>query len=193
MTIRKNGKSCSRTGLCKRLRATEGRKVKRLALTVAAMLLSLVLIPGKLGLRGNATPSLPVGIYMETTAPSSLIEFCPPEPAASFAAQRGYRNKGSCPDGASPFLKPVVARAGDTVDLSPVGISVNGHLLLQTAPRATDTKGRALPHYPFGRYAVESGTVWVASSYNPRSFDSRYFGPILVSSIRAHLRALWTL
>jgi conjugative transfer signal peptidase TraF len=193
MKIRKAGKPCSRTGLFERLRTTEGRLVRNIALAITALLLGLFLIPGKLGLRVNATPSLPVGFYIETTAPSSLIEFCPPEPAASFAAQRGYRNEGSCPDGASPFLKPVVARAGDTVDLTPAGIVVNSRFLPFTAPRATDTKGRALQHYPFGRYSVEPGTVWVASSYNPRSFDSRYFGPILVSSLRAHLRALWTL
>jgi type IV secretory pathway protease TraF len=36
------------------------------------------------------------------------------------------------------------------------------------------------------------GTVWVISSFNSRSFDSRYFGPIPASSIRSRLQALIT-
>ena len=37
----------------------------------------------------------------------------------SFAAIRGYRDAGNCPDGATPLMKPVVARSGDIVDVSP--------------------------------------------------------------------------
>jgi hypothetical protein len=48
-------------------------------------------------------------------------------------------------------------------------------------------------HRPFGAYRVETATVWVISSYNPRSFDSRYFGPVNEDRIRHHLRALLTL
>jgi type IV secretory pathway protease TraF len=58
------------------------------------------------------------------------------------------------------------------------GISVNGTLLRNTAPLEYDTMGRLLSHWPYGRYIVAKGTIWVASSYNPRSFDCRYFGPI---------------
>jgi len=41
-----------------------------------------------------------------------------------------------------------------------------------------DSDGQFLAHYPFGQYIVASGSVWVASTYHPRSFNSRYFGPI---------------
>jgi type IV secretory pathway protease TraF len=34
--------------------------------------------------------------------------------------------------------------------------------------------------------------VWVASSYNGRSFDSRYFGPVDAVTIRNHVRPLLT-
>jgi type IV secretory pathway protease TraF len=37
---------------------------------------------------------------------------------------------------------------------------------------------------------VSPGTIWVASTYHPRSFDSRYFGPIAVADIRARLAPL---
>jgi conjugative transfer signal peptidase TraF len=90
-------------------------------------------------------------------------------------------------------LKPVVAKPGDVVELSARGISVNGALLSNTAPLSKDTKGRPLEPWPFGRYVVASGTVWVASSYHPRSFDSRYFGPISAAGIRERLKGLLTL
>jgi conjugative transfer signal peptidase TraF len=89
-------------------------------------------------------------------------------------------------------MKPIVAQAGDTVDLSGQGIAVNGKLLPNTAPLRADTHGRPLVAWTFGRYQVQPNTVWVASSYHPRSFDSRYFGPIPVSSIRAHVRPILT-
>jgi conjugative transfer signal peptidase TraF len=179
-------------GLFNRLLATDIVLAKRLIAGTAAFFLALFIIPGRLGIRWNASPSLPIGIYIESSEHSALVEFCPAEPAGSFAAARGYREAGSCPDGATPLMKPVVARVGDTVEFTESGVAVNRRLLPNTAPRNADTHGRPLRHFPFGRYVVEHGTVWVASTYNPRSFDSRYFGPILESLIRAHLRPLVT-
>jgi conjugative transfer signal peptidase TraF len=151
-------------------------------------------IYGWLGIRINTSPSLPLGFYIATSdAAGGLIEFCPTEPFASFALSRGYRDRGSCRDGGAPLLKPIVARPGDVVEFSSQGISVNGKLLPNTQPLAMDTKGRSLRPWPFGSYAVKPGSVWVGSSYNKRSFDSRYFGPVPTSSIRERLRPLLTL
>src|SRR3954453_16520201 len=86
------------TGLFDRLLATDMVRAKRLMAGTAAFLLSLFIIPGRLGMRWNASPSLPMGIYVESDELSMLIEFCPAEPVGSFAAARGYRNAGSCPD-----------------------------------------------------------------------------------------------
>lgn len=161
--------------------------------TVPAVLIGIFAVWSLLGLRINASPSLPVGLYITTTdARANLVEFCPAAPFASLSLMRSYRESGACSDGGAPLLKPVVARAGDGVELSPRGISVNGMLLPNTAPLSNDTKGRPLQSWPFGRYVVAPGTVWVASSYHPRSFDSRYFGPIPVRSIRAHVRPILT-
>jgi conjugative transfer signal peptidase TraF len=106
---------------------------------------------------------------------------------------RGYRDPGTCRDGAAPLLKPVIARSGDVVEVSARGISVNGALLPNTAPLATDTKGRHLEAWASGRYVVAPEAIWVASSYHPRSFDSRYFGPLSTSAIRHRLKAFLTL
>jgi conjugative transfer signal peptidase TraF len=143
------------------------------------------------GVRVNATMSEPIGLYVSTAAPSAnMVEFCPPEPFAGISRSRGYRAPGNCPDGAAPLLKAIVARAGDVVELSAAGMSVNGTPLPNTAPRATDSNGCPLPRWPFGRYPVPTGMVWVASTYHPRSFDSRYFGPIAVAAVRNRLNPL---
>ena len=145
------------------------------------------------GLRVNASSSLPIGLYrMTSDKTAELVEFCPAEPFASVSATRGYRGKGNCPDGAQPLMKPVVALAGDDVEVSPAGVSVNGRLLPNSAARLFDTHGRRLIHWAYGHHRVSPGTVWVISSFNQRSFDSRYFGPISVASIRSHLRPLLT-
>jgi conjugative transfer signal peptidase TraF len=124
---------------------------------------------------------------------AALIEFCPQEPYGAFAAGRGYRSRGNCPDGAGPLMKPVIASAGDIVDVSKRGIAVNGVILPNTAPKKKDSHDRTMTPWPFGQYRVAPGFVWVASSYNPWSFDSRYFGPIPVGIIRSRLRPFLTL
>jgi conjugative transfer signal peptidase TraF len=90
-------------------------------------------------------------------------------------------------------MKPVIASAGDIVDVSDRGIAVNGLLHANTAPKTKDSHGRAMVPWPSGQYRVASGFVWVASSYNPWSFDSRYFGPIPVGIIRDRLKPFLTL
>jgi conjugative transfer signal peptidase TraF len=147
------------------------------------------------GARINTSYSLPLGIYIRTDdARAALIEFCPVEPYAAESSRRGYRTRGTgCPDGAVPLLKQVVAVAGDAVTLAADGIRVNGRLLPKTAPLFRDGAGRSLHPWPFGSYTVEKGTVWVASTYNRGSYDSRYMGPIRTSQIRARLRPLWLL
>ena len=144
------------------------------------------------GVRINTSYSLPLGIYVRThDREARLIEFCPVEPFASESSERGYRTHGmACADGGVPLLKPIVAVAGDRVVLSAEGMRVNGRLLPKTAPLSRDAAGRTLHPWPFGPYVVEEGVVWVASTYNRGSYDSRYMGPIKISQIRARLRPL---
>lgn len=182
-----------RTGLLDRLKYADRKRARGICFIASALLLSSFLLAGITGLRFNASPSLPVGLYIVSADPdASLVEFCPAEPYASLAASRGYRSGGTCPDGASPFMKQIVAKPGDKVDFSPDGIAVNGRLIANTQPRDRDSAGRPLEVWPFGSYRVAPGTSWVASSYHPRSFDSRYFGPIPTASIRNHVRPLLT-
>ena len=181
-------------GPCKQVRAVS---VSRLARPIVACVTTLIAVFGICawaGLRLNSTQSLPLGIYIvSTAADANLVEFCPPEPYSQISVVRGYRNPGICPDGDDPLLKPVIAKPGDTVVFSALGLQVNGVLLRNTAPQSRDRRGLPLPHFPFGTYKVRSDSVWVASSYHPLSFDSRYFGPIPAVAIRNRLKALLTL
>ena len=138
-------------------------------------------------LRINTSASLPVGLY-RVSSTGSCVEFCPDDHGLS--AQRHYRAQGACPDGAAPVLKPVVGKSGDVIVVSQEGVAVNGKLLPHSAPLSRDSEGRPLTHWPFGRYTMAPGTLWVASSYNPRSYDSRYLGPVPESAVRARLQPL---
>ena len=180
-------------GLFYKMRETRFTKVGRIAITSLIAMIATFQLCGILGLRINGSPSLPVGLYITSSeSRANLVEFCPAEPFARLALSRGYRHPGACSDAGAPLLKPLVARAGDLVNVSPAGISVNGRLLPNTRPLHTDTKGRPLTSWPQGRYTVEHGFIWVASSYSPRSFDSRYFGPVAINSIRDRVRPLLT-
>ena len=91
---------------------------------------------------------------------------------------------------ANPYAWFPEVRTADEIAMSPVGSAVNGKLLPHTAPLDHDTDGRPLVQWPSGSYTATPGTLWVASSYNARSYDSRYFGPIRESTVRARLRPL---
>jgi conjugative transfer signal peptidase TraF len=171
-----------------------GGTISLLVLAFGGGALGLALAAAWAGLRYNDSPSMPTGLYVRASSESrsSLAVFCPAEPFARLSVERGYRSRGDCPDGAEPLAKAIAARPGDIVELSVTGMAVNGRLLQNTPPLATDTAGRPLSHWRFGRYVVAPGTVWVASSYNRRSFDSRYFGPVEASEVREHVRPLLT-
>jgi conjugative transfer signal peptidase TraF len=182
------------TGLFNKLRTGQPYTTRRIIRIVLATMVGTFATCSVSGIRINGSPSLPVGLYLVTAhSDASLIEFCPAGPFAQFAIARGYRDAGSCSDGGAPLLKPVVARAGDTVEVSAAGLAVNGHLLPNTAPMKRDANNRPLTPWPQGHYTVAPDAVWVASSYNARSFDSRYFGPVPLAWIRNYVRPWITL
>ena len=164
--------------------------------TVSVLIAGAIgLMAGVLGVRFNATPSVPTGFYRITTDDAApYVEFCPPNSFGALSVERGYRDRTrfGCPDGGEPLVKQIIARPGELVEVSAGGISVNDSLIPNTAPQSKDSEGRSLSAWPFGTYRVGMGTVWVASSYNARSLDSRYFGPIRTADIKHRLRPLWT-
>ena len=135
----------------------------------------------------NFSPSLPLGVYHTVQSPplrGAIVVVCLPATVGSFARDRGYLGYGPCPGHIEHLGKRVAAIAGDTVDVGPVGVRVNGFLIPGSQPLERDSRGRALPRY-WGRAVVRSGEVFLLSTDHRRSFDSRYFGPVALSDLVA--------
>jgi conjugative transfer signal peptidase TraF len=90
------------------------------------------------------------------------------------------------------MMKPIAALPGQVVTVATSGLTVDGHRLVNSVPLPRDYEGRALPVISAGTYKVAAGEVWLVSSFNPRSYDSRYFGPVAVTDIVASARPLLT-
>ncbi|HLX06814.1 MAG TPA: S26 family signal peptidase [Thermoanaerobaculia bacterium] len=92
--------------------------------------------------------------------------------------------------GVAPLGKLVLAVAGDEVALGAAGLIVNGRAVAGSLPLARDSAGRPLAHQPFGTRRLAPGEVWLFSPFHPRSYDSRYFGPVQAAAIRGWLMPL---
>ncbi len=140
------------------------------------------------GYRWARTPSLPPGIYRMTQAPADpLVSFCPDGAVSKESTERNYREEAwTCPDGHAPLLKPIAARPGDTVTVTPQAIYVNGKQLPNSQSFAFDRQH--LPMHPMtpGTYQVKPHTFWVISTYNKASYDSRYYGAIDEKLVISH-------
>jgi len=149
------------------------------------------------GLRINATPSMPSGVWTIVSARTvpkrgDIVAVCLPHGAALRQARnRGYIAAGPCPDAAEPLVKPVGAVSGDVVTVSANGISVNTTPVTNTAALARDEAGRVLRPVPAGSYRVAPDDVWLLSGHDPRSFDSRYFGAVPIADVIGVARPLW--
>lgn len=169
--------------------------VARFSVYVGASCVALASLCRVAGLVFNLTPSIPRGIYEATSVPREkqagyYILFCPDQKWPGFANNPNYRKSyvGNCPDGEEALIKPVSAWPGDTVTTTPNGVAVNGAIILNSTPNTKDPFGKDLHPYAYGSYQVPAGQLWVVSNYSSRSFDSRYFGPIPVASIRTWLK-----
>jgi len=147
------------------------------AILVAVCLIGARL-PAALGYCLNITPSEPVGIYRRVASGvhrnALVLLRQPQDPASSILGRYLPAN--------IPLIKRVAATPGDVVDESMRGVWVNGILWPDSAPLTHDQEGRSLQQYPFGTYRVATGQLWVMSNH-PRGLDSRYFGPVMDSSV----------
>lgn len=172
------------------------RRVSRLILG-AFGLFSLLAACALGGLRLNLSASMPVGLYVTASGPpvrGSIVLACLPEQVAELAMARGYVPRGgSCPGGAMPVGKTVLAVAGDTIVVTPIGLVANGMAVPNSEALLSDRNGKPLPRMPTSQWVVAQGEFWLHSDHSPRSFDSRYFGPVNARGVRAHVRSLWTI
>ena len=169
------------------------RAVARWCKTLLPIVLSTGLVSGIVlalctVVRLNISPSAPLGLYRMVDQPAVrgvLVAACVPPAVTRLARERGYLAGGSCPGGTQPVLKRIGAVPGDRVDLGPDGLGVNGTRLPDSAPAASDSRGRRLHHAPWGRTVVAPGEVWLMGVGTARSWDSRYFGPVPLDHVHA--------
>ena len=125
----------------------------------------------------NRTDSLPRPLSV-----GSIVLVPLPAEAATLAAQRGYLPTRV------PLLKRVGAVASQEVCITGGSVRIDG------VPSATvlrvDRLGRSLPSWPQCR-RLRPGELFLLSTTNPASFDSRYFGPVSASAVIGVAHPVW--
>lgn len=156
------------------------------------LLLLLGLASHASGIRINTTRSIPVGLYIASSAPmekGAHVLFCPPPHfnggVFELARERGYIGAGFCPGGYGLMMKRVLAVGRDVVDIDVDGVRVNGELLALSAPAKVDQAGRPMPHYRTSGVILGDAEVLLMSDVSATSFDSRYFGPVRRAQIES--------
>jgi conjugative transfer signal peptidase TraF len=133
----------------------------------------------------NTSPSLPLGLYRAVPGPprrGAIVVVCLPAPLGTFARTRGYLGRGPCPGDVERFGKIVAGVAGDHVYVDSNGVTINGALVPHSRALGRDTHGRLLPH-AWGSKTIQPGELFLLATRHPRSFDSRYFGPVIVTGV----------
>lgn len=149
---------------------------------------ALALVGQAAGIRPNFSDSAPVGLWITRpiTTPlqrDMMVGVCPPStvPLVKLFAENGTLPYGNCPESrVALLLKPVRALPGDIV-----GIKKGNSVTVNGEPIPNSSASDSFQSWPDGEYTVQPGEVWVFSSYSPKSFDSRYFGPVKIKDIQS--------
>jgi conjugative transfer signal peptidase TraF len=130
---------------------------------------------------GHGTGSLPRPLPPSLRVGSIVLTRLPPD-AAALAARRGYLPTHV------PLLKRVGAVAPQHVCVFDALVWIDGVPVADVRP--ADRMGRALPSWPRCR-RLRSGELFLLSSTNPASFDSRYFGPVSAAAVIGVAHLVW--
>ncbi|WP_339145287.1 conjugative transfer signal peptidase TraF [Pseudoalteromonas galatheae] len=167
-------------------------KLTKVASVVLITVFTLLLLSFSAGIRVNYTESYPTGLYIvssSTPKKGDLVNFCPPDSAViRFAYTHRLVTTGFCEHGYGQLMKAIVATTGDTIETTPYGLRVNGHLLKNSKPLNVD----GLSIYTAHKYTLLKDEVLLMSTFNPTSFDGRYFGVISTKHITEVVEPLFT-
>jgi conjugative transfer signal peptidase TraF len=157
------------------------------ALGAAVVVVSMIAVRPAPRYIWNASESVPIGLYrLHPTgrlAVTQLVAVEPPEPLATFLADRGYLPRGI------PLLKRVLALPGQTVCRDQLVVTVDK--IEMGAARAHDRSGRLLPIWE-GCHVIAGGEVFLMNWQSADSFDGRYFSVLPTSAIIGTAEPLWT-
>lgn len=135
----------------------------------------------------NPSNSVPRGWYHIGSPDSlhvgSIVLTQLPADAAVLAAQRGYLPAGI------PLLKRVGAMPPQRVCMQGSIVRIDDVAIAMALP--ADNHGRPLLPWQQCRRLFD-GELFLLSSTNPASFDSRYFGPVSASAVIGSAHPLWT-
>ena len=135
----------------------------------------------------NPSNSVPPGWYrvgpLYSLHVGSIVLARLPADAAELAAQRRYLPEHI------PLLKRVGAMSPQQVCIEKHIVRIDG--VAEAVARTVDGRGRPLSAWQHCR-RLHDGELFLLSSTNPTSFDSRYFGPIAVSAVIGSAQPLWT-
>lgn len=135
----------------------------------------------------NASASVPVGLYRilpgRQVDVTDLAVVMPPDKLASFLDERRYLPRGL------PLIKRVLALGGTEVCRR--GSAIVAYDAIYGQALARDTRGRPLPVWQ-GCRTLRDGEAFFMNWDSSDSFDSRYFGPLPVSTIVGRAIPVWT-
>lgn len=148
------------------------------------------------GARVNTSKSIKLGLYWTSSAAvaeGQYVIFCPPQrPIFEAARERGYIGPGFCPGNYGYMMKKVLAAKGDTVSVTPQGVTVNGELLSYSKPLLADGVGRPLLGMSDERYTLGESELLLMTDSSATSFDARYFGAITREQVKSVIRPVFT-
>lgn len=122
---------------------------------------------------GSLPPTVQVGSIVLVPLPTN---------AAALAARRGYLPLRI------PLLKPIAAVAPQQVCITEGIVRIDG--VPVAAVLRTDGMGRPLHAWPSCR-RLRHGELFLLSTINPASFDSRYFGPVRADTVLGVAHPVW--
>ncbi len=135
----------------------------------------------------NPSDSVPPGWYRidppDSLHVGSIVLAQLSADAAALATQRGYLPEHV------PLLKRIGAMSPQQVCIEKHIVRIDG--IPVASVHATDGRGRPLSAWKQCR-RLHDGELFLLSATNPASFDSRYFGPVVVSAVTGNAQPLWT-
>lgn len=148
---------------------------RKTPLILGAVLSTFFLL--RYGLVINTSESLPPGIYYRTTQEpkrGDIVLVSPPDaPIFREALAKHILTSGASEAGTCPLIKIMAGVDGDYIEITPTCIRINGKELESSKRMAWQIQGQI--ELPMMKRL--DGEVLLYTPH-PRSFDSRYFGPL---------------